>query len=291
MDKLYSLEKSPLFKLKSRKRLLQLLGLQLSYTRINEIADDTTPYYRCFKQKTKKGKERDVAQCLGDLALIQERLQSLMRRVELPEYLFSKRHCSPKANAEYHSANDYVLTIDLKNFYPSCKVDRLASSLHYHFEQEGDISRLLAKLMTLNGCIPQGSTTSSIAAFITNKSMFDEIFSICQKKGLKFSVFVDDLTISSKQSFSVELRDQIIQVIRKNGMPVNYKKIKYFKPYHHKHVTGHAIFEGKVKIEYEKFKKLFKNLLPNKVRYEKVVGLYRYMKGIDSGFKINQLEK
>lgn len=289
MDKLYNLEKSPLYNLHSRKQLLKLVG-NVSYKRITEISENTTPFYRCFQQVSKKGKVRDVSQCIGDLAPIQDRLQALLRRIELPDYLFSKRLSSPKKNAEFHRGNGYAFTIDLKNFYPSCTVDRLASSLHYHFKQEGDIARLIAKLMTLNGRIPQGSTTSSIAAFITNKSMFDEIFSLCSLNGLRFSVFVDDLTISSSLPIERDIIDRVINIIRKNGMPVNYKKIKSFKPHQHIHITGLAVQGNLVKVENSKFKKLFKELMDKNQEQQKIKGLYRYIKTIDNSFKIPSLE-
>ena len=289
MEKIYKIQDSPLYKLRSRKKLLQQLN-NISYCRILEISNNTNTFYRCFQITNEKGKARDVAECLGELGFIQKRLQAMLRRVEMPYYLFSKRLSSAKANAEFHKNNPYVFTIDLKDFFPHCTLDRLASSLCFHFHQAGDISHLIASLLTLNGVVPQGSTTSSIAAFIANKSMFDEILELCKEQGVLFSVFVDDLTISSNERIDTSVRDKIIGIIRKNEMPINYKKIKYFKKSHHKHITGSAVFDGQVKVENKKLKKFFKMMIPNESNLKKITGMYRYLKSYDQSFKIVKYE-
>jgi RNA-directed DNA polymerase len=290
MDKLYPLEKSPLYNLKSRKKLIKILGGNFTYAQLNNISSNTSTYYRCFTLTTNKGKQREVAQCFGELAKIQKQLQGLLRRIELPTYLYSKRLSSIKLNANHHKDNQYVFTIDLKNFYPSCSTERLASSLTYHFKQTGDVARLIAELLTMNGKIPQGSTTSANTAFISNKSMFDEIDSLCSEENMKFSVFVDDLTISSPTPINQDLRDKIIGIIRKNEMPISYKKIKFFKKNQPKHITGLVTLNGQVRMENKKYKKLFKELLPNTSNKNSAVGLYRYIRQTDRNLKINELE-
>lgn len=290
MDKLYPIEKSPLYKLSSRKRFIELLGGGFSYSKLEELSTNTSQYYRNFKLKTNRGKEREVAQCLGELASIQKRIQVLLRRIEFPVYLYSKRQCSIKMNADLHRENQYVFTVDLKNFYPSCSLERLASSLCFHFKQSGDISRLIAKLLTLNDKIPQGSTTSANAAFIANKTMFDEINSLCLEYGMKLSVFVDDLTISSLTPVEQSFRNKVIAIIRKNSMPISYQKIKYFKKNQAKHITGLVVHENQVKMENNKFKRLFIELKNKEALNSSTVGLYRYIKQIEPKLRVSILE-
>lgn len=273
---MYSLIKSPLYNLRSRKKLIELCGSRVTYKLLNDIFFNSDSYYREFQQQTAPNKIRDIACSTRELEIIQTKFQKLLTRIELPSYLYSKKGTSHIKNALLHRSNDYVLTIDLKDFYPHCTTKRLASSLKFHFNQEGDISFLIASLLTFKGATPQGCTTSTLAAFWSNKSMFDEIDHYCTSRGMKFSLFVDDLTISSDLPVSKECIDGVITIIRKNSMPIKYSKIKLFKKNQPKHITGICITDHATNIDNKKLKKLFREYKIGDTAKEKIIGLYKY---------------
>ena len=78
-----------------------------------------------------------------------------------------------------------------------------------------------------NRIIPQGYPTSTNISFLAYKEMFDEIYNYVNTFNYKFSVYVDDLTISYKEEMisPKELIEHIISILNKYGHTSNSKKI------------------------------------------------------------------
>ena len=278
---LYSREKSPLYGLKSRKKLLKLLGID-TYSELENILDECDTYYKPFTLEIGE-KKRNVNKTTGKVKNIHQNLSELIRRIVTPEYHTSKRKSSSRIHAEMHLGNGFLYTTDISNFFPNCIRKRIAFSLKKHFEMAGDIAFILSKLLTYKERIPQGGHASDIVCFWSNYSMFEEINNFCKKNGLLFSLYVDDIAISSREHIPYEYRYKILDILKKNGFEANKKKTKYFTDSQPKHIAGMVIVKERLRIANKKRQKLF-FLLDQKENPHSIMGLYRYCKSVENDF-------
>lgn len=112
----------------------------------------------------------------------------LLSKIELPDYLFSKKESDYKRNALYHIGNTKFILLDINCFFPHCKFSYVKdlfakeSGLYMIKEKrnndneiigfESDIATAMAKIVTVpvsnnrsERIIPQGYPTSTILVF------------------------------------------------------------------------------------------------------------------------------
>lgn len=136
----------------------------------------------------------------------------------------------------------YVLTIDIKKFYDNCTREPVYQFFVQKLETSPDVAEILTNIITYNGGIPTGCPTSQIMAFYAYSDMFSEIFDLAKQHGCKFTLYVDDMTFSSKEPFSPHQLSQMIdRVLRKYGHKPKYPKVKYYGPSDYKPITGTVV--------------------------------------------------
>lgn len=76
-------------------------------------------------------------------------------------------------------------------------------------------------------------------AFYAYSDMFSEIADAAKQCSCKFTLYVDDMTFSSKEPFSPDrLRQMIDCILRKYGHKPKYSKVKYYGFSDYKPITG-----------------------------------------------------
>ena len=120
---------------------------------------------------------------------------------------------------------DFIFTTDLKSFFPSISHKQVFQM----FLREGctpAIARILTKLTTHKYQVPQGIPTSTLIANLVFKPIGMEIDQLAKEHHIKFSMFVDDITLSSKVDFK-NLVPQFLAIIKKSGFRISHKKTHY----------------------------------------------------------------
>ena len=213
----YELERSPLAQRPTQRDIAALVG---------ETRDDLrrlVNYKNEFiirRQITtgKKGKVRDLAYPTKRLRSAHERLKFHLNKVKQPSYLFSpRRKKGQRDNAALHLDQDQYLTLDLKQFYPSTSEDMVRGWFRDELGMYDDVARLLTHLCTIDGKVSFGSPVTPVLCSLVHRRMFDKIADICNARGLRYSVWVDDLTISGRFVPGEVLR-QIRAVVRAAGL-------------------------------------------------------------------------
>lgn len=252
--KSYEIERSPLYKLSNKRKLAELLNVDLVVLTSLRRAGLTTQY-RIFKDRTSR---RFITEPIRDLAAIHKRLLNLLRRIAPPEYVHSarKKH-SYKTNAEQHRNSENILKIDIKSFFPSVKFNYIYEFFRSALCCAPDVATILAKLCTVETAkygshLPTGSCISPLLSFLANRPLFDEIASLCAKSECVFTLYVDDVTVSGK-SASRALLTQIAMTIHKHGY--GYHKIKTYEK-QPATVTGLVINRGKLCLPHERAQKI-----------------------------------
>ena len=156
-------------------------------------------------------------------------------------------------NAAYHTDGKFVYTIDIQDFYPSCSAEYVKKSLLHDFCMSPDVAYLLTRLLTNEGSLPQGSPASMLVAYWIYQRVFNKISEISNNNGIRFSLFVDDMTFSSAMFISKRFVYTIKKMLSSVGLNLHKDKIKLFNPSDFKIVTGCIITpDGELKAQNRK---------------------------------------
>ena len=166
-----------------------------------QVASKASTLYRPGPPQIKaNGKVRETVVALDPLKSIQANIQrQILRRFFYPDYLTgSLPGRDQKKNAEYHAGAAFLFSADIKDFFPSVPAIRVSTMfrLTAHFDLE--VSECLAALLLKPPGLPQGATTSP---FVANLMLWDgeaALVHALESKGLVYTRFVDDITVSSR---------------------------------------------------------------------------------------------
>lgn len=186
--------------------------------------------------------------------LLQETFDVKMKKQKYP-YLFSgTKERSYADNAKtYHLGEKFVLSIDLKAFYPSVNENQVFSFYKSYFKLDTDIAKILVLISTLdisyfehfnlsetnNATVAQGISPSSTIVFLCFLNMFEEINLLAKDNNISMSVYVDDITFSSDTEIPQEFINRLFYIIgTKYRLKINRNKIHRYKHNSIKKVTG-----------------------------------------------------
>lgn len=215
----------------------------------------------------------------------------MLNRLEKPEWVISgKKGKSYVDNAKMHQFNDNICTIDIEKFYDSTKEIYVYNFFKNTMNMSTNIATILTSLVTFEGRIPTGTPTSQIIAFLSYKDIFTKIYEICQKQDITFSLYVDDITLSSNKIISKNIKHKINSLLNLSNLNIKKSKTYFFSKKTNKAVTGTIIDADKrVRLENKKRKEiidLYKECInPNTYSIEKLVKLNGKMNDA------NQVEK
>lgn len=153
-------------------------------------------------------------------------LHNVLYKLVLPKYFFGGlKNKDAVLNSRHHQGNKFFFLTDLKDFYPSVHF----SSVEKALRKEGfypDVARLITRICTKEGAIPQGCPTSSFLAALVVYHSCGDIFEEYMSKGLKLSIYVDDITFSSPIDFK-DKTSKILEELRTRGLKINFSKTHY----------------------------------------------------------------
>lgn len=184
--------------------------------------DNIASYYNHFTRPKKNGEGvRFITAPKPALMQIQRRINSrIFSACVFPEYLHGSirdRDCPRDflSNATEHKAADTVITLDIRNFYPTITEREVFKVFKYLFRFSDEAAESLTALVTLNGTVPQGAPTSS---FVANLIFYDKeprLVSELVRSGASYTRLLDDITVSfSSRNSSEKLKQQVIGKIR-----------------------------------------------------------------------------
>lgn len=233
----YDITQCALYKLKSSKQLKKVLCItEEEYKDILSIV-----HYHSFQIDKKDSTEkRNITAPDKRIKEIQTRILKLLQNVERPIWLISgeKGKCYID-NGKSHLNSSYFLTMDIKKFYDNCSREYVFLFFKNRLMMAGDLAGLCTDIVTYDGGIPTGCPTSQIIAYYAYERMFNEIYGIACKYGCKYTVYVDDMTFSSKEPFDLKrMKNEVDCILRKYGHKPKYKKVKYYSKGKSVPITG-----------------------------------------------------
>lgn len=209
-------------------------------------------YHRAVIRKRAGGKR--YLYCPDDrLKFIQRRLLELLSKIyspRLPVHGFARGR-SVKTNAESHLNRDFILTIDLKDFFPTITEPRVTGALRA-IGLPRESAELIARISCRRGQLPQGAPTSPILSNIVCYTLDTELMAFSRVRRIRYTRYADDLAFSCRNSADSllsgprspgrltikEVSSELVETITNNGFSINDKKIRFYGPRSRKIVTG-----------------------------------------------------
>ena len=214
----------------SRSHLLNVTGLDDEGLDALLASDDRcyTPYTQKKRKADGTTKKRRIEPSVGLLKKVQRKLnRHIQENYTFPEYLIGGlRGKDSILNAKIHQGSKRFFTTDLKNYFPS-----IDGHMVYHALTRagvrGPVARLVTSLVTYQGHVPQGAPTSSIiSSLVFATHVAGPIERLIAGKGIRFTLYVDDLTFSAEDDFR-ELCDPILDAVRSAGLKISHGKTHY----------------------------------------------------------------
>lgn len=184
--------------MQSVRDLAWTLGVPID--RLRKIADTPSANYHEFSRwkDSSKAQARMIRNPKDEL----KRIQRLIKRRVFgddafgPEVQGGVSGCSTKSNAEKHLGARMVATVDVKRFFDNVDHRAVFRTLR-EFGYGTDVARLLTKLTTRNGLLPQGAPTSIVVANLVLTRAVDVPTRMqAERASTNFTRFVDDVALS-----------------------------------------------------------------------------------------------
>jgi len=203
-------------------RLWRVLGVPKKV--LIHVSKNATDYYDPFV-KTIGDKKRKIANPNKALKSIQKRIiKTILSGVVLPDEIVGARMGSDiKKNALIHRGQPVVVTVDLRDCFPSTSWKRIFRLFREGFVFSEEVSGILTNLTTYRWSLPQGGVTSAALLNILMIPLCEKIKKILPK-ACNLSMWVDDITFSGE---CAHLYCQaVIAELQKFGYRTRSRKIK-----------------------------------------------------------------
>lgn len=214
--------------------------LGTSSEELRAIASDVQAHYRSWTLfDPKKMKSRMLTIPTPKLRELQSRIRkNILAKFELPaEVHGGVRGRSPKTNAAQHLGQPCVVNIDVAKFYPHIRHYVVYRLFRGELGFGRDVARLLTRLTTFDGQVPQGAPTSTAIANILLMEPVDKPISReARAHQVQYSRFVDDITLSGRDPRP--LINSVAKRLSKRRLPISIPKLKILKQSQPQEVTG-----------------------------------------------------
>ncbi|WP_084189012.1 reverse transcriptase family protein [Thalassolituus maritimus] len=226
-----------------------------SISELESLALDSN--YRVFFLEKPNGKKREIqAPSLG-LDIVQTRIASLLVRVAMPDYVHSGvKGRSNVTNAKVHVGDHPVLTMDIRNFYPSISKKSIYHFFHKTMNAAPDVAGILAELCSYQDHIPTGSRLSMPLSFWANHSMYSDLQTLCESRDVTMSSYVDDLTFSGK-SVNELFQRSVSRIVQDAGLIIHPDKTRLFRRNEAKLITGVIVRADRIDVRNKHHKAIY----------------------------------
>lgn len=273
MRKSYSINQSPLYAIKGLNQLEKVLNIQLN--KIGKLLNPAA--YKVWQ--TEKG--REIQYPTGWLGNTHKNIALLLARIEMPEYVYSKRGRSYADNGYEHIGYHPLAKTDIDRFYPSTTRDMVKKMFIDQFKCAKDVAGYLTDICCYQqNHLPTGSSISGYIAYFANKQLFDKVYELAKSNGCTFTLYVDDLTFSGRFATG-KLIYQVRKLIRNSGLNAKRSKTKVFNAYAVKEVTGNIVRGNNLLLPNRRHKNIYetKQALAVTTNQKEILRLYKKLNG------------
>ncbi len=248
--------KRSFFELDSKRALATLLNVQYERFMYHLSVKGQSRAYIKFTIPKRNGSPREITAPSSALKIIQSKLNTLLQAcydTKAPVHGFiPDRHIL--SNALRHRRKNWVLNVDLKNFFPSINFGRVRGMfLARPYRRNAEVATHLAKICCYEGKLPQGAPSSPIVSNMVCARLDGHLQMLARNYRCFYTRYGDDITIStSLERFppeiasvngeglerTVRLGRALRKIIHTNGFQINESKSRLQRWHARQEVTG-----------------------------------------------------
>jgi RNA-directed DNA polymerase len=214
---------------------------------IEAIANKAGSYYspfnappprRWFPKVTRIEKIRKIDNPIEPLKALQRKiLSNLLETIYVPSYMLGGvKGRTLRQNIEIHASAKVLVTLDIKSFFRSVTSQQVFRIWRKSLNCSKKTADLLTKLTTFEGHLPQGAPTSTYLANLVLASVDKRILDACEREGVTFSTWVDDLAFSGSNAPNVI--NAAVMALKEVGLAVSHHKLKVMRAGTRKQLNG-----------------------------------------------------
>lgn len=276
--------------------IAQRIGINSAYLRNMTVNSDKL--YNAYYMPKSSGKTRQIEAPNNKLKAIQTWiLRNVLEGISVSDRAqgFIKGR-SIKSNARFHLGKKYILVTDIKDFFPSISSDDVYR-VFYQIQNYEEIATLYTKLCTYSGRLPQGAVTSPMLSNLVFREVDDKLVDICDRMGIAYSRYADDMTFSSNDLAALkELYEKINVIITTEGYDLNDSKTRYYSGKGRMLVTGLILNSGRMTIGRRRKRNIRATLLnyfvnnDDSVNINKLFGSIAFLRDIEPEYYLKLKE-
>ncbi|WP_181703270.1 retron St85 family RNA-directed DNA polymerase [Chthonobacter albigriseus] len=235
----------------------QLVGYDLQY--IYGVTNDQSKFYKSFTKKMRSGKKREIDQPYPSLMEIQYWiLHNILEKIECSPYAKAYiKGRTLKDNARYHVGKNFIVKVDIKNFFPSIKTGSVYK-LFYDCGYTKQLATLFSRVLTLNGHLPQGAPTSPAISNLVCRSLDEVLSTIAHDRKLSYTRYADDIAFSANEYPKFLIRE-IRSCMRDHGFELNETKTRVMRQSGRQQITG-IVVNKKMNVSKERRRRIRQEL-------------------------------
>ncbi|TAH22442.1 MAG: RNA-directed DNA polymerase [Cytophagales bacterium] len=203
---------------------------QLSKKLLTFFAFKKEDKYQRFTIKKKSGENRFILAPHRYLKLIQKCLNVVLNVVFEPHwashgFVLDKNIVT---NARKHIGKNYVLNVDLEDFFPSISFRRVKTVLQLPpFNLNDELAFLIANLCCYENSLPQGAPTSPTLSNIVCQKLDRKLARFAKENRVSYSRYADDITFSARTDlFDEDFLNRLKEIILSENFKVNENKTR-----------------------------------------------------------------
>jgi RNA-directed DNA polymerase len=216
-----------------------------------KMAFNTDQFYTRFRIPKHNGGSREISAPYDSLDAIQRWIgEYVLKKNDLPFHSAVTGYVTGKSILDHvspHVNSPCLIKLDIKNFFPSISVN-FVRNIFCDRGYNNAVSRTLAALLTVNGALPQGASTSPYISNVRMRKLDDEIYKICESYKLIYTRYADDIIISGSDIIA-RLATNFVNCFTANGFEVNDEKTQLYRsPSEVRFITGLTINQGIIRL-------------------------------------------
>jgi retron-type reverse transcriptase len=219
--------------------------LSLSEPELRRLVEAAPALYRVFPLRGAAGKKRWIEAPHPQLKRIQRRvLRRLLYRLQPhPAAHGFVPGRSIVSNARPHVGRRWVLTLDLKDFFPTTREEAVREALRPLRGLRAAEREAVLRLVLRRGALPQGAPTSPHLANLAFRPLDQELERLARSNDLDYTRYADDLTFSG-EALPRGLVSEAARLLRGRGYRLAPHKTRRMGRHVRQRVTGLVINEG-----------------------------------------------
>lgn len=206
--------------------------------------------YKTFQIKKKSGKLREINAPCYQLKILLYITNIVLKALYTPSesVMGFTEGRSIVDNAKMHVGHNYILNIDLENFFPSIPQPRVWARLKCPpFSLPVKVANVVAGLCCTpneesnQNVLPQGAPTSPLLTNAICDTLDKRMRGVARHYGLHYSRYADDMTFSSMHNVyhaDGDFMKEIKRIIEEHGFNMNEGKTRLLRDGERQEVTG-----------------------------------------------------